>query len=113
MRSEDYYPELSYAKALELSGISTLYDRRDAIAAELVDDILAYQSHSLHKRLASKYQPSYSLREHGTFIRLKCKTERFMNTFPLSYVYSSWELDWFISFSLYIGTLRTLLNLSF
>ena len=29
------YPELSYAKALELSGLLTLYDRRGAIAAKL------------------------------------------------------------------------------
>ena len=40
------YPELSYAKALE---ISTLCDRRKAIAAKLFDEICANQSHSLHK----------------------------------------------------------------
>ena len=28
-----------------------------------------------------------------TFIRPKCKTERCKNSFLLSYVYSSWELD--------------------
>ena len=28
------YPELSYVKALELSGLLTLYDRREAIAAK-------------------------------------------------------------------------------
>ena len=40
------YPELSYAKGLE---ILTLYDRREAIAATLFDEICANQSHSLHK----------------------------------------------------------------
>ena len=33
------YPELSYAKALELSGLLTLYDRREANAAQLFDEI--------------------------------------------------------------------------
>ena len=41
------YPELSYAKALELSGLLTLYDRREAISAKLFHEICANQSHSL------------------------------------------------------------------
>ena len=49
------YPELSYAKALELSWLLTLYHRREAIAAKLFDEIGANQSHSLHKLLPSKY----------------------------------------------------------
>ena len=84
------YPELSYAKALELSRLLTLYDRRGAIAAKLFDEICANQSHSLHKLLPRKYQPSYSLREQRTFIRPNGKTERCKNSFLLSYVY---ELD--------------------
>ena len=87
------YPELSYAKALELAGLLTLYDRREAIAAKLFDEICANQSHSLHELLPSKYQPSYYLREQRTFIRPKCKTGRCKNSFPLSYVYSNWELE--------------------
>ena len=83
------YPQLSYAKALELAGLSTLYDRREAIAAKLFNEICANQSHSLHKLLPSKYQPSYYLREQRTFIRPKCKTARCKNSFPLSYVYSN------------------------
>ena len=81
------YPELSYARALELSGLLTLYDRREAISAKLFHEICANQSHSLHKLLPSKYQPSYSLKEQRTFIRPKCKTERCKNS--LLYVYSS------------------------
>ena len=53
-RYEDYLPVLSYAKALELSGILTLYDRRETIAAKLFDEICANQTHSLHKLLLSK-----------------------------------------------------------
>ena len=34
-------PELSYAKALELSRLLTQYDRREAIAAKLFDEICA------------------------------------------------------------------------
>ena len=46
----------SYAKALEIFGLLTLYDRREAIAAKLFNEICANQSHSLHKLLPSKYQ---------------------------------------------------------
>ena len=53
-----FYSELSYVKALELFGLLTLCDRREAIAAKLFDEICANQSHSLHKLLSSKYQPS-------------------------------------------------------
>ena len=81
------YPELSYAKALEISGLLTLYDRREAIAAKLFNEICANQSHSLHKLLPSKYQPGYYLREQRTFIRPRCKTEGCKNSFLLSYVY--------------------------
>ena len=76
-----FYPELSYVKALELFGLLTLCDRREAIAAKLFDEICANQSHSLHKLLSSKCQPSYSLREQRTFIRPKFKTERCKNSF--------------------------------
>ena len=88
-RAMKIYPELSYAKALELAGLLTLYDRREAIAAKLFDEICANQSHSLHELLPSKYQPSYYLREQRTFIRPKCKTGRCKNSFPLSYIYSN------------------------
>ena len=87
------YPELSFAKALELSGLLTLYYRRGAIAAKLFYEICANHSHSLHKLLRNKYQPCYSLREQRIFTRPKGKTERCNNSFLLSYVYSSWELD--------------------
>ena len=83
------HPELSYAKALELSGLLTLYHRRETNAAKLFGEICANQSHRLHKLLPSKYQPSYSLREQRTFFRPKCKTERCKNSFLLSYFYSS------------------------
>ena len=52
-RYKDNLPQLSYAKALELSGLQTLCDRREAIAAELFDEICANQSHSLHNLLPS------------------------------------------------------------
>ena len=92
-RYEDIYPELSYAKAVELSGFLTLYDRRETISAKLFHEMCANQSHRLHKLLPNEYQPSYSLREQRTFIRSKCKTERSKSSFLLSYVYNSWELD--------------------
>ena len=56
-------------------------DRRGAIAAKLFYEICANQSHSLHKLLPRKYQPSYSLREQRIFIRPKRKTERCKNRF--------------------------------
>ena len=48
------HPELSYAKALELSALWTLYDRREAIVANMFDEC-ANQFHSLHKLLARMY----------------------------------------------------------
>ena len=61
------YPELSYAKTLELSTLLTLCDRRDTIVAKLFNEICGNQSHSLYKLLPSKYQPSYSLREKNIY----------------------------------------------
>ena len=63
MRYEDYLPRATDAKALELSGLLTLFDRREAIAAKLFDEICVNQSHILHKLLPSKCHPSYYLRE--------------------------------------------------
>ena len=60
------HPGLSYAKALELSGLLTLYDRRGAIAAKVFDEICANQFHNLHKLLASMY---ISLASHADYIR--------------------------------------------
>ena len=58
------HPELSYAKTLELSELLTPYDRREAIAAKLFDEICANQFHSLHKLLASMY---ISLASHADY----------------------------------------------
>ena len=85
----EYGSPVFHAKALELSRLLTLYDRRGAIAAKLFDEICANQSLNLQILLPRKYQPSYSLREQRTFIRPKRKTERCKNSFLLSYVYSS------------------------
>ena len=83
------YPELSYAKALELSGLLTLYHTREAIAAKLFDEIGANQSDSLHKLLPGKYQPSYSLREQRHLFVQSVKLKSSKTSFLLSYVYSS------------------------
>ena len=77
------YPELSNAKALELSGLLTPHNRRGTSVSKLLDEICTNQSQSLHKLLPSKYQPSYSMREHRTFTCLKCKPERRKKSFPL------------------------------
>ena len=67
------YPDLSYAKALELSGLLTLYDKCDGgnNAVKLFDEICSNQSHRLHKLLPSKYQPSYSERTQYLFTVLE------------------------------------------
>ena len=62
---EIIYPDLSYPKALELSTLLTLYDRKEAIAAKLFDEICANQFHSLHKLFASIY---ISLASHADYI---------------------------------------------
>ena len=67
------YPDLSYAKVLELCGLLTLYDKSDGgnNAVKLFDEICSNQSHSLHKLLPSKYQPSYSERTQYLFTVLE------------------------------------------
>ena len=42
-----YNAKLPYAKALELSGFSTLYDRREVIISKLLDEICNNQFHCL------------------------------------------------------------------
>ena len=49
------YPELSYAKTLELLSELSTHDRREAIAAKLFDEVqCANQSHSLQYLSTSK-----------------------------------------------------------
>ena len=60
------YPELSDAKALELSELLTLYEWREAILAKVFGEICANQFHSLHKLLASMY---ITLTSHADYIR--------------------------------------------
>ena len=68
---EIIYPDLSYAKALELSAFLTPYDRKEAIAAKLFDEICANQFHSLHKLLASIYISLVSHADYWGFVTLK------------------------------------------
>ena len=78
------YPDLSYAKALELSWLLTLYDRRGAIAAKLFDEICANQSHSLHKLLPRKYQLTLWENKEHLFVK-KGKTELDIILFLIAY----------------------------
>ena len=57
------YPELSYVEALELSGLLTLYDRREAIAANLFDEICPNPAISQSPQTTSKQIPAYLLSE--------------------------------------------------
>ena len=72
-----------YAKALELSGLSTQSDRREAIAAKLFDElhVCVNQSHSLHKLRPRKCHLKYSLgnREHLSIRNVKQKDARIVS----------------------------------
>ena len=72
------YPELSYAKVLELSGLLTLYDRGEAIAAKLFDEICANQSHSLHElpQVNTNQATIWENKEHLSIRSVKLKDAR-------------------------------------
>ena len=86
------YPALSDNDALELTGLPTSFNRREAIAANLFNEICENPAHSLHKLLPDICTSTYPLRNQRTFIAPRCKTERCKNSFIISHLYFDLEL---------------------
>ena len=70
LSSAHYYITLLYNDALELTGLPTLLNRREAIAANLFDEICANPAHSLRKLLPDKCTSTNPLRNQRTLIAL-------------------------------------------
>ena len=84
------YPDISYSKALEVSEISTLFERRETIAAKLFKEITNDPQHRLHNLLpARNTNNNYSLRNTRKFVRPVCRTQRYKNSFIASHIYDS------------------------
>ena len=81
------YPDMSLSRALEVSGIPTLFERRETIATKLFNEIIKDPQHRLHNLLPVTNTNNYSLRNIRKFVLPVCKTERCKNSFIQSYVY--------------------------
>ena len=81
------YPDMSLSRALEVSGIPTLFERRETIATKLFNEIIKDPQHRLHNLLPVTNTNNYSLRNIRKFVRPVYKTERCKNSFIQSYVY--------------------------
>jgi hypothetical protein len=56
------YPDRHYSRALEVSSISTLFERRETIAAKHFNEISNDPQHRLHNLLPVRNINNYSLR---------------------------------------------------
>ena len=81
-------PDLSYAEALVALGITSLYERRQALSKALFDQIVRDQSHKLHELLPPHNGSTYCTRSQGYFKLPICKTTRFKNTFIMENIFN-------------------------
>jgi len=82
------YPDLSHAVALVAAGISSLYERRQALSETLFDQIMRDPCHKLHDLLPSRNKSTYCIQTRGYFELPICKTLRFRNTFIMSRIFN-------------------------
>ena len=73
-------PQDSYDEACTHLNLPSLCSRRDNICASFFDN-MKLSSHSLHNLLPPKRQCDYRLRNHSTYPKPKCKTNRYKNSF--------------------------------
>ena len=83
------YPGMLCNQALEVSGLPTLFKRREEISSKLFNEVVGDPGHTLHKLLPPKNPANYSLRRNRDFALPMCKTDRCKNSFIFSHVFSS------------------------
>ena len=81
------YPGMSYNQALEVSGLPTLFKRREEISSKLFNEVVGDPEHTLHKLLPPKNPANYSLRRNRDFALPL--TDRCKNSFMFSHVFSA------------------------
>ena len=83
------YPRMSYNQAIEVSGLPTLFKRREEISSKLFNEVVGDPGHTLHKLLPPKNPANYSLRRNRDFDLPLCKTDRCKKSFIFSHVFSA------------------------
>ena len=78
------YPFASYADALEMCDLPSLYDRRDTLTTKLFEEICCDPNHKLHHFLPEVNRSSVNLRNRRKFNLPICKTTRLRNSFIFS-----------------------------
>ena len=75
------FPQSSYAEALELCSLPSLYDRRESLTTKLFEEICCDTNHKLHHLLPEFNRSSVDLRKTRKFNVPRCKTNRLKNSF--------------------------------
>ena len=78
------YPTESYEDALLLSGLTSLFLRRQQITNKVFLNIMNDDAHKLHELLPAKNNISLNLRKKTKFINQRVKTNRYRNSFIIS-----------------------------
>ena len=73
------YPELLYRKALQVSGMQTLHQRRENICRGFFRDVMR-PNYKLHRLLPTPRPVGYGLRYKAEYDRLPCKSGRHEKT---------------------------------
>ena len=74
------YPFASYADALEMCDLPSLYDRRDTLTTKLFEEICCDPNHKLHHLLPEVNRSSVDLRNRRKFNLPICDTNRLRNS---------------------------------
>ena len=81
-----FFPNLSYCEALNKAGIRTLSERRESLSIKLFEDIANNEHHKLANLLPQMSSSHVRrLRNKRRFNTPACRTDRFMNSFIISY----------------------------
>ena len=79
------FPDCSYSEGLAKAGLTALYDRRSTLCKELFSVIDTQGNHKLSHLLPVRSQQDYILRSNRALAEPVCKTNRFRESFIISY----------------------------
>ncbi|XP_028414247.1 uncharacterized protein LOC114537304 [Dendronephthya gigantea] len=79
------FPHQSYNEALKEAFIPTLFDRREMLSQSLFKDIVVNGNHKLAGLLPPRNSCNGFLRNNRTFNTPQCRTDRFKNSFIMSF----------------------------
>ena len=75
------FPGQEYDERLQLSGLTSLFDRRQELCDKLFKSITSDKTHKLRSLLPPKNEHKYNLRHKRAYTRPVIHTKRFQNTF--------------------------------